>query len=438
MLRDLRPRRNFDPVEDYSSGLSKAIGEPAASGARAMDVAEAAAIEGRCIMPTYSRFPVVFVRGTGCRLIDSEERSYLDFVAGIATTSLGHAHPELAEAVAEQAALLVHTSNLYYTVPQLRLAEELRRLNGWGRVFYASSGAEAIECAIKLVRKYWHLRDPARRKIVAFENSFHGRTMGALSITGQPSKRIPFEPLVGSIEYVDPRSPEHICEVIKDAGALFLEVIQGEGGIHPLGVDAVRAINEAREVSGALVVVDEVQTGLCRTGKWLAFHHERWQVLRPDIFTLGKALGNGFPISACVAREEVASAFAPGEHGTTLGGGPVVSAVACKVLEIMRRLSLDDRAARYGKLLAAAVASLPGIREVRGEGLLLGADTEVPAKSVAEAALQRGLLINAVGEYTIRLCPPLVITEDDIEEGVEKLKDALETSLQPCDRKKLL
>lgn len=388
----------------------------------------AAEVERTCLMPTYTRAPVVFVRGEGCRLYDTDGRSYLDFVAGIATVGLGHCHPEISDVVSGQASELVHTSNLYYTIPQLRLAEEVRALDGWGRAFFASSGAEAVECAIKVVRKYWHLKDPVRRRLVALDNSFHGRTMGSLSITGQASKRAPFEPLVGEVEFVATDDVERLESRLEGAGALFVEVIQGEGGIRPLDEDFAEVATEACRRTGTLLVVDEVQTGLCRTGAWVGFRHHRWAGLEPDVFTLGKALGNGFPISACVARDEVAEAFVPGDHATTLGGAPVVSAVACKVIEVMRRDSLTTRAAELGKTLKSGLMSLPGVEDVRGEGLLLGVEVGVPAREVVLTALEQGLLINAVGESTIRLSPPLIVTEDEIDEGLGVLKETLSSA----------
>jgi acetylornithine/N-succinyldiaminopimelate aminotransferase len=402
-------------------------------------VEQAKEIERATLMSTYARAPVVFVKGEGCRLFDSDGRRYLDFVAGIATVALGHCHPEITEAVRLQSSELVHTSNLYFTVPQLLLAQELKALGGGGRAFFASSGAEAVECAIKLVRKYWHLRDPSRRRLVALDNSFHGRTMGALSITGQPSKRTAFEPLVGDVSFISATETVGSLEsYLEGAAALFVEVIQGEGGIRPLGEDFAKAVAEACRNTGTLLVVDEVQTGLCRTGAWFGFRNERWKALEPDVFTLGKALGNGFPISACVATEAVAESFVPGDHATTLGGGPVVASVACKVIEIMRRDSLDMNAKALGGTLSSALSSLPGVEEVRGEGLLLGADVSVPAAAVAQAALERGLLVNAVGERTIRLSPPLIVTEKEIEEALQVLADALSASLKYVDSRELL
>ncbi len=385
----------------------------------------AAEVERRVLMPTYARSPVVFVRGEGCRLYDSEGRRYLDFVAGIATVSLGHAHPEIQEVVCRQAGELVHTSNLYYTVPQLLLAEHLRELCGFGKAFFASSGAEAVECALKLVRRYWHRRDPSRRKIFALENSFHGRTMGALSVTGQPSKRQPFEPLVGEVDFLGPADISSLESSLAGAAAVVVELVQGEGGVRPISGEFVEALGSALEATGTLLVVDEVQTGLCRTGAWFAFQHENWSALRPDVVTLGKALGNGFPISACVARDEVADAFEPGDHATTLGGAPVMAAVGRKVLEVMEREGLAGRAARAGRELKAALSSLDGVKGVRGEGLLLGIEVGASARQVASAALRKGLLVNAMSKSTVRICPPLCLSDAELEEGLTILADCM-------------
>ncbi len=390
--------------------------------------------ERRFLMPTYARFPVVFEKGERCFLYDSEGRRFLDFVAGIATVGLGHAHPEITEVVSQQAAKLVHTSNLYFTTPQLDLAEEIHSLAGWGRSFFASSGAEAVECAIKLVRKYWQRRDPRRTKLVALENSFHGRTLGALSITGQPSKRTAFEPLVPDVVFVKVDDQSALESSMQGAAALFIEVIQGEGGVRPLPSSFVERIAEVCKESGALLVVDEVQTGLCRTGAWLAFQNEEFAALEPAIFTLGKALGNGFPISACVARDEVAEAFSPGDHATTLGGGPVVSAVGCKVIEIMRREGLASKASKLGERLRTGLLQIPAVENVRGKGLLVGADVEAPAKEVAMSAFEKGLLINAVGEFSIRLCPPLVVGEDEIDEALEVLAESVQEATKRAER----
>lgn len=399
--------------------------------AEAMDAETAASLEKRVLMPTYRRAPVLFERGEGCYLYDSMGRRYLDFVAGIATVSLGHCHPELREVIEEQARQLWHTSNLYYTEPQLRLAEKLRAIAGWGKAFFASSGAEAVECALKLVRKYWYSRDPQRKIVVCLDNSFHGRTMGALSLTGQPSKRRPFEPLLPEVEFADPADPAPVLDAHQEAtAAVFVELVQGEGGVRPLERAAVDAVQTFCRNTGALLVVDEVQTGLCRTGSWFAWTDPSWGELEPDIFTLGKALGNGAPVSACLAKDEVAEAFEPGDHATTLGGNPLVSSIAYKVLEIMERDRLFEPARRMGGFLAERLRALEGVRDVRGRGLLVAAEVDADASTVAEEALKRGLLVNPVTPTALRLSPPLVVSEDEIDQAVEILAEALTVGVE--------
>jgi acetylornithine/N-succinyldiaminopimelate aminotransferase len=390
-----------------------------------MDPRTAHDLESRYLMPTYRRAPVVFVAGEGCYLLDSDGRRYLDFVSGIATVSLGHCHPRVVGALSSQASRLWHTSNLFYTEPQLRLAERLAGLTGWGKAFFASSGAEAIECALKVVRKYWRIQGEDRTRIVALKNSFHGRTLGALSLTGQPPKRRPFEPLLPEIVFVDPIDPQ--LESCGDGvGAVFVELVQAEGGVHPLPPDSAERIARYCSETGALLVVDEVQTGLCRTGSWFAWQHERlWGDLEPDVFTLGKALGNGIPISACIAKEQVAGAFEPGDHATTLGGAPLAAAVACEVLAVMEQERLYEAARRQGDYLRRKLEEVAGVVSVRGLGLLLAAEIETDAASVVSRALEAGLLLNAVGERSLRFAPPLVITETEIDEGVEILSKAL-------------
>lgn len=418
-------RRREHSVNGDASGVrSRKVAE-------AMDAETAASLERQLLMPTYRRAPVVFERGEGCYLYDSTGRRYLDFVAGIATVSLGHCNSELQKAIEEQARQLWHTSNLYYTEPQLRLAEKLRGIAGWGKAFFASSGAEAVECALKLVRKYWHARDPQRKTVVSFDNSFHGRTIGALSLTGQPSKRRPFEPLLPDVAFADPSDPAPVLDAHRrDAAAVFVELVQGEGGVRPIEREAVDVVKDFCRNTGALLVIDEVQTGLCRTGSWFAWADPLWGELEPDVFTLGKALGNGAPVSACLAKEEVADAFEPGDHATTLGGNPLVSSIACKVLEIMERDRLFEPARRMGGLLVQRLRSLDGVCEVRGRGLLIAAEVNVAASRVAEEALARGLLVNPVTPTAVRLTPPLVVSEQEIDQAVEILAEALTVGVE--------
>lgn len=392
-----------------------------ASGGHTLEELES--IDARTIMPTYARNRVEFVRGHGATLIAADGREYLDFLAGIAVVSIGHAHPEVAAAVSDQMNTLVHVTNLFYTVPQFELAEKIQAITGWGKVYFSNSGTEANECALKLVRLHAREAGHATGQIVAVEGSFHGRTLGSLSITGQPSKREPFDPLVPGCVFVPPGDTDALEASIEGAAAVFIEVVQGEGGVVPAGVEYLKRARELCDESGALMVIDEIQTGLCRTGEWLAFEHAG---IAPDIYTLGKALGNGLPVAATVARDEVAELFSPGDHGSTMAAGPVVCRAAGTVLDIMRRDDLAAAAREKGRVLAGAVGRLPGVIDLRGMGLLLAAELDRPSKPVVDRALDAGLIVNAVTPTAIRFAPPLVISDAEIEKAVEKLAAALD------------
>jgi len=390
------------------------------------------------LMDNYPPQPVTFVRGEGSRLWDVEGKVYLDFLGGLAVTSLGHAHPVVAEAIAEQARTLLHVCNLYGTTIGPEVAETLDRLIGVGgqvrpagepngRVFFANSGAEANECAIKLARKwgggagrgrYGH----GRYAVVSTYGSFHGRTLAALAATGQPSKHEPFQPMpegfrhvaLGGIDAMDAAVDPRIV------AAVLVEPIQGEGGVNvpPEGWLAdVRRLCDERDV---LLILDEVQTGLGRTGDWFGFQHEG---IRPDIVTLAKALGNGMPIGACWARAEVATAFVPGDHGTTFGGQPLAAAAARATLAVMEAENVPVRAARAGARLSEGLAALPGVTSVRGRGLLLAAElADRPSRDVAAAALDGGLVVNPVTPTAIRLAPSLLVSDAEIDEALAVLE----------------
>ena len=378
---------------------------------------------GQFLMGNYPPQPVTFVRGAGSRLWDVDGKVYLDFLGGLAVTSLGHAHPVVAEAIAEQARTLSHVSNLYGTTVGPEVAETLDRLvGGGGRIFFANSGAEANECAIKLARKWG---GPGRYAVVSTYASFHGRTLATLAATGQPAKHEPFQPLpegfrhvaMGDIDAMDAAvDPEVVA-------AVLVETIQGEGGVNvpPKGwLGELRRLCDERDV---LLMLDEVQTGLGRTGDWFAFQHEG---IRPDGVTMAKALGNGMPIGACWARAEVASAFVPGDHGTTFGGQPLAAAAARATLAVMEAEDVPARAARGGARLREGLTAMAGVSSVRGRGLLLAAEmTDRPAKDVADAALARGLVVNAVTPTAIRLAPSLLVTDDEVDEALAVLAGIL-------------
>jgi predicted acetylornithine/succinylornithine family transaminase len=386
-------------------------------------------LDADSVMGTYARLPVVFVRGDGTMLYDIDGREYLDFLGGLAVVSLGHANPEIAAAIAQQAATLVHVSNLYYNDVQPQVAAILDRLlGGAGRVFFANSGAEANEAAIKLARRHGQLHGgPERYQVVSAYGSFHGRTLATLAATGQPQKHEAFQPLptgfrhvaFADVDALEAAVDERVC-------AVLLEPVQGEGGVNPAPpgyLEAVRRICDERE---ALLIVDEVQTGLGRTGRWYGFQHASG--VGPDIVTMAKALGNGMPIGACWARAEVAASFRPGDHATTFGGQPLAARAALATLEIMEREDAPAIAERAGERLTKRLLALRGVTEVRGLGLLLAAELApgVDAGAVARRCLEAGLIVNAVTPHALRFAPSLLVTDDEIDRAVAVLEQVLE------------
>jgi predicted acetylornithine/succinylornithine family transaminase len=390
------------------------------------------ALDAEHVMQTYGRLPVAFVRGAGTRLWDSEGREYLDFLTGLATVSLGHAHPAVADAVAEQARTLLHVSNLYLNDVQPRLAERIDLLltsatGTPGQVFFANSGAEANECAIKLARRYGQANGgPERYHVLSAYNSFHGRTLTTLAATGQPQKQETFQPLpsgfrqvaFAEVDALRAAMDERVC-------AVLLEPVQGEGGVQPAPAGYLESVRELCDESEALLLVDEVQTGLGRTGRWFGFEHGG--DVRPDVVTMAKALGNGVPIGACWARRDVAAAFKAGDHASTFGGQPLAARAALTVLDVMEQENVPALAAAQGKRLAAALLDVPGVADVRGLGLLLAAelDAGVDAPAVATSCLEAGLVLNAVTPTSLRFAPPLLVTDDEIDAGVAILARVL-------------
>jgi len=378
-------------------------------------------------MQTYGRLPVAFVRGDGTHLYDSAGKSYLDFLTGLAVTSLGHAHPEVADAIADQARTLLHVSNLYYNDVQPKLGARLDALlGGGGRVFFANSGAEANECAIKLARRYGQLHGgPDRFHVVSAYGSFHGRTLTTLAATGQPQKQETFQPLPTGFRQVLFEDIDALAAALDDrVAAVMLEPVQGEGGVNPAPPEYLRAVRQLCDEREALLIMDEVQTGLGRTGEWFGFEHAG---IRPDIVTMAKALGNGVPIGACWARVDVAEAFRPGDHATTFGGQPLAARAALTVLEIMEREDIPRRAARAGEQLTEALQKVPGVDEVRGLGLLLAAELApgIDAKDVAQRCMEDGLIVNAVTGSALRFAPPLLVSPAEIDEAVAILAGVL-------------
>lgn len=376
------------------------------------------------LMNTYPPQPVTFVRGEGSRLWDDTGKAYLDFLCGLAVTSLGHAHPAVADAICEQARTLLHVSNLFATLPQQELAATLNRLIGAGdgKVFFCNSGAEANEAAIKLARRW---AGPGRHVVVSAYGSFHGRSLATLHATGQPTKHEPFQPLPEGFRHVAWKDTDALVSALDPSvAAVLLEPVQGEGGVNPAGSEYFADVRKLCDERGILFMVDEVQTGLGRTGEWFGF--QNYDVL-PDVVTVAKALGNGVPIGACWARDDVASAFGPGDHATTFGGQPLAASAARAVLAVMESEDVPGRARRSGGRLAAKLGEIEGVRDVRGMGLLIAAELEEgrPAADVATKALEMGLVVNAVTASALRLAPSLLVTEAEIDEAVDILSRAI-------------
>jgi acetylornithine/N-succinyldiaminopimelate aminotransferase len=379
-------------------------------------LAELQAIEREALMATYARNPVEFVRGEGTRLWDDEGNEYLDFLTGISVAQLGHCHHRVVEAVREQAGRLMHVGNLFYTEPGIRLAKRLADLSLGGRVFLCNSGAEAIECALKLARKRRTGGD-----FVVMEGGFHGRTMGALSATPQEPKQAPFAPLVPGFKVVPRNDAEWLeAAVSDDTAAVLLEPIQGESGIHPLDPDVLSAARDACTRHGALLIFDEIQCGMGRTGTLWA--HER-SGAPPDLMTVAKGLGGGLPVGACMTNEEAADVLGPGDHGSTFAGGPVIAAAANAVLDVVTGDGFLNTVREGGEQLAAGVRGL-GL-EPRGAGLMIGFDLPDAPAVARRLLLEQRLVTHATGPETIRLLPPLTVSEEEIEEAISRLRAGL-------------
>jgi acetylornithine/N-succinyldiaminopimelate aminotransferase len=376
------------------------------------------------LMPTDPPPTVTFVRGQGSELWDDEGTRYLDFLGGLAVTALGHAHPAVADAISEQARTLLHVSNLFGNVVGPEVARTLDRLlGGGGQVFFGNSGAEANECAIKLARRFG---GRGRFAVVSTYGSFHGRTLATLHATGQPAKHEAFQPLPEGFKHVAWEDLDALdAALTPDVAAVLLEPIQGEGGVRPAPPAYLQGLRRLCDERGALLMVDEVQTGLGRTGAWFGFQHAG---VEPDVVTMAKALGNGMPIGACWAREAVAGTFEPGDHASTFGGQPLAAAAARATLAVMEAEDVPARARRAGARLRDQLTALPGVSEVRGLGLLLAAelvDADADAKAVQAECLRRGLVLNAVTPTALRLAPSLLVTDDELDEAVATIAGVL-------------
>jgi acetylornithine/N-succinyldiaminopimelate aminotransferase len=383
-----------------------------------VSVSDLQALEARWVMPTYRRAPVEFVRGEGARLWDVDGKEYLDFFAGLGVMNAGHCHPRITEAIRDQAARLVGVSNLYYSEPGMRLAARLAESSLGGRVFLCNSGAEANEAAIKLARKHAHGRGIERPEIVVLDGAFHGRTVATLTASPSIASEELFGPLPGGFRTV-PRDDAEALEatVGESTAAVLVEPIQGEAGVHPIRDEVVIAARRACDATGALLVVDEIQTGMGRTGSLWAWEQGP---ARPDAMTAAKALGGGLPVGACVTSPELEDLLAAGEHGSTFAGAPLAAASALATLEVIDHPAMLRRARELGTRLTEGLRAIDGVEEVRGRGLMLGValDDGLDAADVAARALDGGLVINVPAPGTLRLLPPLVIGEAEVEEAL--------------------
>ncbi|MGE0356811.1 MAG: aspartate aminotransferase family protein [Burkholderiales bacterium] len=384
------------------------------------------------LMKTYSPQPVAFVRGEGAWLWDAQGKRYLDALAGIAVNGLGHAHPGLVKAIAGQAAKLIHTSNLFEVPEQERLAERVCALAGMDNAFFCNSGAEANECAIKIARLHGHQRGIENPSIVVMEKAWHGRTLATLSATGSRKAQAGFEPLMGGflrVPYNDAGAVERLSEH-PSVVAILMEVLQGEGGINVADADYVRKLREICDRRQWLLMIDEVQSGIGRTGKWFA---HQWAGVVPDVMPLAKGLGSGVPIGACLARGVAAQVFKPGNHGTTFGGGPLVSVAGLATLEAIEKEGLLENATRQGEAirqgLARELAGVAGVKEIRGMGLMIGMELDRPCGDIVRRGLEAGIVVNVTADRVVRLLPPLVFRDAESAELVARLAPLVKSFL---------
>jgi len=390
-------------------------------------------------MNIYGRLPVAFERGEGVWLWDTEGKRYLDALAGVAVCALGHAHPQFTAALQAQIGKLIHTSNLYRITLQEQLADKLAALSGMDNAFFCNSGCEANEAVIKLARLYGHQKGIEAPAIVVMEQAFHGRTMATLSATGSRKVQAGFEPLVSGfvrVPFDDIEAVRRVAENNRNVVAVLVELVQGEGGVSVCHDGYLRGLREICDANGWLLMLDEVQTGIGRTGKWFAFQHSG---VKPDVMALAKGLGNGMPIGACLAAGPAAQLFKPGHHGSTFGGNPLACAAALSTLAIIEEEGLMQNAVAIGDFirtqLSERLAGLPGVREIRGQGLLIGVELDKPCKGIVERALHAGLLINVTADNVIRLLPPLIYTREHAQHLLDGLipliKDELAKQAAP-------
>ncbi|MBU0655875.1 MAG: aspartate aminotransferase family protein [Gammaproteobacteria bacterium] len=386
------------------------------------------------VMPTYARLPVTFAKGEGALLWDTAGKQYLDALSGISVCNVGHARREVADAICAQASSLLHTSNLYQIEHQEALAARLCALSGLDNVFFGNSGAEANEAAIKIARLYGHNKGIETPTIVVMTNAFHGRTMATVTATGNPKAQAGFGPLVEGfvrVEYADADAVEALAAANPNIVAVLVEPVQGEGGIRIPADDYLPRLRAICDQHEWLLMLDEIQAGMCRTGQWFAFQHTG---IKPDVMTLAKALGNGVPIGACLAGGKAASVFGPGNHGSTFGGNPLACRAALAVIDVMQKENLAAYATELGEYFLsqfdARLAGLAGVREIRGKGLMLGIELERDCGELVKQALEQGLLINVTAGNVIRLLPPLVMTHDQADQIITMVTEMVQAFLQ--------
>lgn len=387
-----------------------------------MSAENLAELEQRYLMGTFKRLPITLSSGHGAVAVDSDGREYLDLVGGIAVNVLGHAHPAVARALAEQSQRLIHASNLYYTEPQVRLAQRLVELAFPSRVFFCNSGAEANECAIKLARKWGRLKGAGAHEIIGTEGAFHGRTLATVTAGGTAKYKEPFGPLPEGFRHVPYGDVRAIKQATSESTvAVLLEPVMGESGVVVPPAGYLRQVRQWCDEQNLLLILDEVQTGLGRTGRWFAHQHEG---ITPDVMTLAKGLGGGVPIGACLAAPR-ADVLEPGDHGTTFGGNPLACAAGLAVLRTIEEQGLVEHALEMGELLQSELATLSGVSEVRGRGLMQAVVFEEPvARDLQLRCLEHGVIVNATDDHTLRLVPPLIITADQIDQAVRRLRGA--------------
>ncbi|HUA20557.1 MAG TPA: aspartate aminotransferase family protein [Bryobacteraceae bacterium] len=388
------------------------------------------ALESEYLLQNYARYPLVLHRGKGCYVYDPSGKRYLDFITGIGVNALGHAHPRLVKIIREQAGLLLHSSNLYYHEYQGPLAERLAKASGLERTFFCNSGAESMEGALKMIRAHGHAIHPEKYEVVSLHNSFHGRTLGALSITGQEKYRKDFEPLLAGARFVPPNDITALEQVVHERTAgIVIEWIQGEGGIYPMSTDYVRKARELADRCDALLVFDEIQCGVGRVGRYFAYQLSDPVVL-PDIMVAAKPLACGIPLGVIVANQRAAKSIGSGQHGSTFGGGPLACRVALEFMDILDTLlpHIEQAGTYFQMKLEELKKKFSFIREIRGRGLMVGVDLSIPGKQIVLDAMEHGLLLNCTHETVLRFLPPYIVAEKEIDRAVSILKKVLQAA----------